>query len=121
MAAATRQSPLSAWSRRWARLATRCPTAEEEETPLKIKLNELSRKLSAMTLVICAFVFIGKQARSGGKATLDTFMIGASLAVAAIPEGLSAVMTILLSIGRAEFRPKVSHETKGLILSYYCL
>ena len=52
-----------------------------------------------MILVICAFVFIVNLVRNGGKAVLDTFMIAVSLAVAAIPEGLSAVVTVLLSIG----------------------
>ena len=80
-------------------IADALSNAKEEETPLQIKLNELSRKLSAMVLVICAFVFIVNLVRSGGKAVLDTFMIAVSLAVAAIPEGLSAVVTILLSIG----------------------
>ena len=73
--------------------------AGDEETPLQVKLRELSRKLSAMILVICAFVFIVNLVRNGGKAVLDTFMIAVSLAVAAIPEGLSAVVTVLLSIG----------------------
>ena len=73
--------------------------AGEEETPLQIKLKELSRKLSAMILVICAFIFIVNLVRNGGKAVIDTFMIAVSLAVAAIPEGLSAVVTVLLSIG----------------------
>ena len=80
-------------------IADALTTAENEETPLQIKLNELSRKLSAMILVICAFVFIINLVRNGGKAVLDTFMIAVSLAVAAIPEGLSAVVTVLLSIG----------------------
>ena len=80
-------------------IADALSAAKDEETPLQIKLNELSRKLSAMILVICAFVFIVNLARSGGKAVLDTFMVAVSLAVAAIPEGLSAVVTILLSIG----------------------
>ncbi len=80
-------------------IADTLSNAKDEETPLQIKLNELSRKLSAMILVICAFVFIVNLVRSGGKAVLDTFMIAVSLAVAAIPEGLSAVVTILLSIG----------------------
>ena len=73
--------------------------AKDEETPLQVKLRELSRKLSAMILVICAFVFIVNLVRHGGKGVLDTFMIAVSLAVAAIPEGLSAVVTVLLSIG----------------------
>ena len=73
--------------------------AQDEQTPLQKRLNELSRKLSVMILVICAFVFAVNLIRNGGQAVLDTFMIAVSLAVAAIPEGLSAVVTILLSIG----------------------
>ena len=73
--------------------------AGEEQTPLQRRLNELSRKLSVMILVICAFVFAVNLVRSGSAAVLDTFMIAVSLAVAAIPEGLSAVVTILLSLG----------------------
>ena len=80
-------------------IADALSNAKEEETPLQIKLNELSRKLSALILVICVFVFVVNLVRSGGKAVLDTFMVAVSLAVAAIPEGLSAVVTILLSIG----------------------
>ena len=80
-------------------IADALTNAKDEETPLQIKLKELSRKLSAMILVICAFVFIVNLVRNGGKAVLDTFMIAVSLAVAAIPEGLSAVVTVLLSIG----------------------
>ena len=80
-------------------IAEALTNAKEEETPLQIKLKELSRKLSAMILVICAFVFVVNLVRNGGKAVIDTFMIAVSLAVAAIPEGLSAVVTVLLSIG----------------------
>ena len=80
-------------------IADALTNAKDEETPLQIKLKELCRKLSAMILVICAFVFIVNLVRNGGKAVLDTFMIAVSLAVAAIPEGLSAVVTVLLSIG----------------------
>ncbi len=80
-------------------IADALSSAKDEETPLQIKLNELSRKLSAMILIICAFVFAVNLVRNGGKAILDTFMIAVSLAVAAIPEGLSAVVTVLLSIG----------------------
>ena len=80
-------------------IADALSNARDEETPLQMKLNELSRKLSAMILLICAFVFIINLVRSGGKAVMDTFMISVSLAVAAIPEGLSAVVTVVLSIG----------------------
>ena len=74
-------------------------SAKDEQTPLQRRLNELSRKLSVMILIICAFVFAVNLIRNGGTAVLDTFMIAVSLAVAAIPEGLSAVVTILLSLG----------------------
>ncbi len=80
-------------------IADALSAAKDEETPLQIKLNELSKKLSVMILVICAFVFIVNLVRNGGGAVLDTFMIAVALAVAAIPEGLSAVVTVLLSIG----------------------
>lgn len=81
-------------------------TAKDEETPLQIKLNQLSKVLSIMVLVICALMFavnIIRITASGNSPRLeemvDTFMIAVSLAVAAIPEGLAAVVTILLSIG----------------------
>ena len=80
-------------------IANALTTAKEEETPLQVKLNELSKKLSVMILVICAFVFLVNLVRSGGTGVLDTFMVAVALAVAAIPEGLSAVVTVLLSIG----------------------
>ncbi len=80
-------------------IANALAIAKEEETPLQIKLNELSKKLSVMILVICAFVFIVNLVRHGGGDVIDTFMIAVALAVAAIPEGLSAVVTVLLSIG----------------------
>ncbi len=87
-------------------IADALSSAKEEETPLQIKLNELSRKLSWMILVICGFVFVVNLVRNGGKAVLDTFMIAVSLAVAAIPEGLSAVVTVLLSIGVTKMSKK---------------
>jgi len=80
--------------------------AEEEETPLQIKLNQLSKFLTALVLGICAIIFgvglfraAGTEAGITGMSMLDTFMVAVSLAVAAIPEGLAAVVTIVLSIG----------------------
>ena len=80
--------------------------AEEEETPLQIKLNQLSKLLTALVLGICAIIFgvglfraAGTEAGITGTTMLDTFMVAVSLAVAAIPEGLAAVVTIVLSIG----------------------
>ncbi len=81
-------------------------TAKDEETPLQIKLNQLSKVLSIMVLGICALMFAVNILRIGFSGNgihleelIDTFMIAVSLAVAAIPEGLAAVVTILLSIG----------------------
>lgn len=88
------------------KIAKELNTAKEGETPLQIKLNQLSKILSVIVLLICTIVFVvdfiqltasGNELTS--KAFIDTFMIAVSLAVAAIPEGLSAVVTILLSIG----------------------
>ena len=80
--------------------------AEEEETPLQIKLGQLSKFLTALVLGICAIIFgvglfgaAGTEAGVTGATLLDTFMVAVSLAVAAIPEGLAAVVTIVLSIG----------------------
>ena len=80
--------------------------AKEEETPLQIKLGQLSKFLTALVLGICAIIFgvglfraAGTAAGIAGTTMLDTFMVAVSLAVAAIPEGLAAVVTIVLSIG----------------------
>lgn len=88
-------------------------TAKEEKTPLQIKLDQLSKVLSIMVLGICALMFAIDLLRigiSGGgihlEQIIDTFMIAVSLAVAAIPEGLAAVVTILLSIGVTKMSKK---------------
>lgn len=75
---------------------------EDNATPLQIKLNQLSKMLSVLVIGICIFIFAFSLLRSGdfsGAVILDTFMVAVSLAVAAIPEGLAAVVTIVLSIG----------------------
>mgnify|MGYP000896137928 FL=1 len=74
----------------------------EQETPLQIKLNKLSKTLSYMVLGICAFIFVFNLVRMGDfsmSAVMQTFLIAVSLAVAAIPEGLATVVTIVLSVG----------------------
>ncbi len=86
------------------KIADALTNAKEEETPLQIKLNELSKLLSMLVIAICIIIFgvdIFRNMSTGitGEMMLDTFMVAVSLAVAAIPEGLSAVVTILLSIG----------------------
>ena len=76
--------------------------AKEEKTPLQLKLGQLSKILTYVVLGICAFIFLFQLIAAGDfgwGAILDTFIIAVSLAVAAIPEGLAAVVTIELSIG----------------------
>lgn len=99
--------------------------AKDEDTPLQRKMGELSKILSVLVLVICAVIFAVDMLRNlsagiTGAMMLDTFMVAVSLAVAAIPEGLSAVVTILLSIGvtkmsnnRAIIRRLTAVETLG--------
>ena len=71
--------------------------AIETETPLKIKLNKLGKTLGIVAVIICALIFI--VGIGIGKDIIDMFMTAVSLAVAAIPEGLAAVSTIVLAIG----------------------
>ena len=72
-------------------------TAEENGTPLQQKLNKLGKTLGIVALVICAIIFgVGLLY---GKEAIHMFMTAVSLAVAAIPEGLPAVFTIVLAIG----------------------
>ena len=78
-------------------------------TPLQIKLAQLSRILTKLVLGICAFIFVLgviKAGRLSMDVMIDTFMLAISLAVAAIPEGLVGVVTIVLSIGVT----KMSHR-----------
>ncbi len=84
------------------KIAAALARAEERKTPLQIKLSQLSRILTVLVLAICAVIFAVGFIRSGsftGEALLSTFMVAVSLAVAAIPEGLAAVVTVVLSIG----------------------
>lgn len=88
------------------KIAGAIANAEDDETPLQKSLNQLSKILSIAVLLICVFILglnIVKMLVSEGKITLpgflESFMISVSLAVAAIPEGLAAVVTVVLSIG----------------------
>ncbi|WP_293674123.1 cation-translocating P-type ATPase [uncultured Parolsenella sp.] len=80
--------------------------ATEELTPLQVKLDELSHILTKMVVAICVVIFVVDVLRHGfgnmaaePSLLLNTFMVAVSLAVAAIPEGLVAVVTIVLSLG----------------------
>ncbi len=84
------------------KIATAITEAEEGETPLQKRLSQLSALLTKLVLGICVFMFAFTLIRNGRfdlHTTLDTFMLAVSLAVAAIPEGLAAVVTIVLSMG----------------------
>ena len=76
--------------------------AEEGQTPLQKKLAQLSKILSWLVLGICVFIFAFSLIKAGDfhlDVIISTFMVAVSLAVAAIPEGLATVVTIVLSIG----------------------
>ena len=79
------------------KIADALSNAQEGETPLQIKLNQLSKTLTYLVIGICLAIFAVGLLRQ--EPVLDSFMVAVSLAVAAIPEGLAAVVTIVLSLG----------------------
>ncbi|MBE6919511.1 MAG: cation-translocating P-type ATPase [Ruminococcaceae bacterium] len=90
------------------KIAGALAATEDEQTPLQRKLDELGKLLSKLVLGICVFIFAfnlfmarGELGQAGHTLTviLETFMVAVSLAVAAIPEGLATVVTVVLSIG----------------------
>ena len=88
------------------KIAGALSSAKDEQTPLQKKLGQLSKILSFIVLGICVFMFafdIVRALITGTEMNLDfllgSFMLAVSLAVAAIPEGLAAVVTVVLSIG----------------------
>jgi len=84
------------------KIAGALAAAKEEETPLQKKLDSLGKTLSFIVLGICVFIFAFNLLMHGDfhlNAILETFMVAVSLAVAAIPEGLATVVTVVLSIG----------------------
>ena len=88
------------------KIASSLASAEDGETPLQKKLSSLSKVLTVIVLAVCAFIFVFGMLRQyfsgnpvNGQFFLNTFMLAVSLAVAAIPEGLVAVVTIVLSMG----------------------
>lgn len=85
------------------KIADALAKAEDGQTPLQLKLGQLSKVLSVLVLGICVFIFGFNLFKAypdlSGTTLIDTFMVAVSLAVAAIPEGLATVVTIVLSIG----------------------
>ena len=100
-------------------IATSLDSVEDKETPLQRQLKELSKKLAILVIIVCILVFVVGYFRSN-MTWIENFMVAVSLAVAAIPEGLTAVVTIVLSIGmnrmverKAIVKNLVSVETLG--------
>ena len=79
------------------KIAGMLDSTEEQVTPLQEKLNKLGKTLGIAALLICVFIFVIGLIQ--GKEPIHMFMTAVSLAVAAIPEGLVAVSTIVLAIG----------------------
>ena len=84
------------------KIANALSQTAEEQTPLQRKLDQLGKTLSWLVLGICVFIFAFNLIMKGNyslSGILSTFMVAVSLAVAAIPEGLATVVTVVLSIG----------------------
>ncbi|TET96527.1 MAG: HAD family hydrolase, partial [Anaerolineales bacterium] len=81
-------------------IAAMLQAVHEEPTPLQRKLDQLGKALGIAALIVCVLVFGVGWLR--GIAPLEMFLVAVSLAVAAVPEGLAAVVTITLALGMRE-------------------
>ena len=79
------------------RIARLLKTTSEKKTPLQMNLDDFGRKLSVIILIFCGILFAVNVVRGGSVA--DAFLFAVALAVAAIPEALSSIVTIVLSFG----------------------
>ena len=79
------------------KIATKIQSFDEELTPLQKKLNALGKYLGIITIIVCIIVFTVGILQ--GRKIMEMFMVSISLAVAAIPEGLPAIVTIVLALG----------------------
>jgi len=100
------------------KIASMIQQGEEKETPLQKKLSDVGRYLGIAAIIICVIIFLLGILQ--GRPAFSMFMTAVSLAVAAIPEGLPAIVTIMLSIGvqrmakkRAIIRKLAAVETLG--------
>jgi Ca2+-transporting ATPase len=111
-------------------IADMLQTVQAEETPLQSRLDQLGKSLGIGALLICGVVFLLGLLRSGvftqglsienSETIVESFMIAVGLAIAAVPEGLAAVVTISLALGMREMvrrhaliRKLASVETLG--------
>lgn len=79
------------------KIATQIQSYDEELTPLQKRLNDLGKYLGIITIIVCIIVFVVGIFQ--GREIMEMFMVAISLAVAAIPEGLPAIVTIVLALG----------------------
>ncbi len=79
------------------KIANLLETAKDKKTPLQVSLDDFGKKLALIIMIICALVFVLDVFR--GRDMVESFMFGVSLAVAAIPEALSSIVTIVLALG----------------------
>jgi Ca2+-transporting ATPase len=91
-------------STEFGKIAEMVQAVEEEETPLKQKLERFAKKLAFIIVIACAVIFILEIIREGYhlENVLNMFMTAVALAVSAVPEGLPAVVTVCLALGARE-------------------
>lgn len=79
------------------KIATLIQEDNDEKTPLEMKIEKLGKSLGLLSIVICVLIFLLEVLQ--GIPIANTFMTAVSLAVAAIPEGLPAILTLTLALG----------------------
>jgi len=104
------------------KIAALLETAESGPTPLQERLSALSKRLAVAVVVVCVVVFVVGMARHASRNWSEMLLTSVSLAVAAIPEGLPAVITIALALGsqrmarrKAIVRQLAAVETLGSV------
>lgn len=90
------------------KIAELVQTAEEEATPLQMKLNKFANKIAKVVVLVCVIIFALEafEVLTKGWQTegfIQAFMSSISLAISAVPEGLPAIVTISLALGAREF------------------
>jgi magnesium-transporting ATPase (P-type) len=91
------------------KIASLLDETKKEKTPLEIKMTDLSKKLGVGICVICVIVILAiflTQPINSFEAVIQTVLLGVSLAVSAVPEGMVAVLSVVLSIGVAKMATK---------------
>ncbi len=91
------------------KIAEMVQTAEEEETPLKKKLDRFASRIARVVVAVCVLIFaleafeVAVQMRFEAEGFIQAFMSSIALAISAVPEGLPAIVTIALALGAREF------------------